>query len=143
MRSLGGVGGKVLAVVFTVGVAAACQSDDGGRTAEFADPNAGELTVGYEESCAADNSTSQDGLLSLGAEGFTPGTTVSLEWDVDTRGLNGSWDGVKAGEDGSFRASVELPRAVIDPGDQVEIWAEGGSEEGILAVSKVVPIGDC
>jgi hypothetical protein len=32
---------------------------------------------------------------------------------------------------------------VIDPGDEVEVWAKGSNVEGILALSKVVPIGSC
>jgi len=142
VRSLGAVGVRALAVAFTVAVLGACQSDDGGQSAEFIGPNAGELTVGYQKGCDTNNETAHQGdELALGAEGFTPGTPVSLEWNVDSRGLDGSWDGVDASDEGSLLATVELPRGLIDPGDRVKIWAEGSSAEGILALSKVVPIG--
>jgi len=143
VRSLGAVVGRVSAVAFTAVLLASCQSDDGGDSVEFVGPNAGDLIVGYERGCDADDSATQSDVLALGAQGFTPQATITLSWKVDTRGLNGSWDGVKAGHDGSLSASVRLPRELIDPGDQVEIWAEGSSSEGISALSKVVPIGDC
>ena len=143
VRSLGALCGKVLVVAFVAGVLAACQGDDGGDSAEFIGPNAGELTVDAYVGCDADDSATQSDRLALGAEGFTPGTTITLAWEVDTRGLNGSWDGVKASDDGSLSTTVQLPREAIDQGDQVQIWAQGSSSEGLLAVSEVVPIGNC
>lgn len=142
VRLLGAVGVRVLVVAFTVGLATACQSDDGGRTSAFTSPDAAELTVGYDVTCPGDTA-SQRGELALGAEGFTPGTPVTLQWNVATRGINGSWGAVDADKDGLLQASVELEPGEIDPGDDVEVWAEGSSVEGILALSKVVPIGTC
>ena len=133
-------------VVLVLGVTlTACAQGEGGRTAEFVGPNVGELTVGYGATACndEDESAPRGSDLSLGAEGFTPDTPISLRWSVQARDLNGSWDSVVASDEGSLDTTVTLPKADIQVGDEVEVWAEGNSKEGLLAISKEVPIGSC
>jgi hypothetical protein len=133
-------GGSVAATILLGIALTACQGNDGTKANSVLPENV--LISSFLDPCPQDRSARHGTVAVMGTD-FQPRTTVTLNWSVARRDLQGSWDSVVSSKKGDFTAKLDLPAEDLKPGDLVVVWAQGSGKDGIMALSTKVPIGSC
>jgi hypothetical protein len=142
-------GGSVGAAILLAIALTACQGNDGTKASSVRPENV--LLASFLDPChhetSARNGTvatsARNGTVEVLGMDFQPQTTVTLNWSVVKRDLQGSWDSVVTSKEGEFTVDLDLPAEDLKPGDLVDVWAQGSSKDGIMALRTKVPIGSC
>ena len=135
----------VVAALASCGVVVACSaSTDPDPTSDaFVGPLSNDLIVEAPDTTCGDGEIGVGDTLRVEGFDYRPGAEVDLRYTVDPGQRLGTWDSVTARDDGTFSASLEMSRSIVQPGDTLTIKAEGSGESGLMQLSAEVDVGSC